>query len=223
MDTSIIIWILIGISFSTYLVISLVFKKRGVHNLEMALESSNGLRLLNFKHLMGILLFGIPFYLLAPELRVLIHHVEIPRLHVLIPFVLVLVLLARISYFSFQKAKIKNSTIYHYNLSDAIVYFLIRFVFLFWYEFFFRGVLLFKFIELQGLFLAIIYSTTLYLLIHIFDSKKELLGTVPFGIVLCIFTYLTNSIWLAFFCHLTLSAVYEISIFFNKTNKSLES
>jgi membrane protease YdiL (CAAX protease family) len=131
--------------------------------------------------------------------------------------------LAVISYISVQKSTFINQTLHHNKFFDAFVYFFIRFSFLLCYEFFSRGVLLYYFLEFHGLILAITFSTGLYLLIHIFDSKKELLGTIPFGIMLCVFTYLTNSIWAAFFFHLTLSAIYEISIFFKSTIKVYKS
>ena len=95
MNTSMIIWLLIAISFTTYFLISLVFKKLSVKNLEQALVTANGLRLLNLKHLVGILLFGILFYVLLPELKYLIIDVEIPRLKVLLLFLLTFFLSAR--------------------------------------------------------------------------------------------------------------------------------
>jgi membrane protease YdiL (CAAX protease family) len=94
---------------------------------------------------------------------------------------------------------------------------------LFSYEFFFRGVLLFTFLEHNNLCLAITFATIAYLVIHLFDSKKEIIGTIPFGIILCVVTILTKSIWYAFVMHLALSAVYEISIFYYQTLKTAKS
>lgn len=223
MNISTVIWLLIGVSFSTYFILSLVYKKLGIHNLSRAVVTDHGLQLLNLKHLIGILLFGILFYFITPDLRYLIHDIEFPEFQVLLPFLLVIFLSAYLSYSSNQKDEKKNKVASHNNFYHALQYLFIRFTFLFFYEFFFRGVLFFNFLDAFGLLLAIVFSTTLYLIIHIFDSKKELLGTVPFGIVLCLFTYFTNSIWYAFLIHLTLSAVYEISIFFNQTTKNLTS
>ena len=56
-----------------------------------------------------------------------------------------------------------------------------------------------------------------------FNSKKEIIGCVPFGIILCLFSYYTNSIWPAFFIHATLSLAHELTVFNNtkvKTQKS---
>ncbi|MCO4823057.1 MAG: CPBP family intramembrane metalloprotease, partial [Flavobacteriaceae bacterium] len=103
------------------------------------------------------------------------------------------------------------------------LYIFIRFSFLFAYEFFFRGVLLQYFLEFNSLFLAIVFSTILYVLIHIFDDTKEKLGAIPFGVILCLLAYYTKSIWYVFIIHLALSAVYEISIFYYQTLKTTTS
>jgi membrane protease YdiL (CAAX protease family) len=92
-------------------------------------------------------------------------------------------------------------------------YLLIRIIFLLMYEFFFRGVLFFSLLEALTLFWAIFICTSLYILIHIFDSRQEIIGAIPFGIVLCLLTFYTQSIWVPFIIHCTLSGVYEISIY----------
>ena len=161
MNSSLIIWILISTSFITYFIVSMVYKKLGIHNLQSALMVNNGLRLLNLKHGLGIILFGIVFYTILPELRYLIHIIEIPRLFLLLLFFVTLFSSAYLSRVSVKKQLSKIERASCYNLSNASVYFMIRFVFLMCYEFFFRGVLLFKFLEYNSLFLAIFYSTIL--------------------------------------------------------------
>ena len=89
MNNSEIIWTLIGIIFSTYFIVSFVFNKLGIQNLHKALISANGLRLLNLKHLLGIVLFGVFSYIMMPEFRVLIETIEIAKLVVLIAFFLI--------------------------------------------------------------------------------------------------------------------------------------
>ena len=220
MNSSTLIWILISISFITYFLVSMVYKKRGIQNLQSALIYKNGLRLLNLKHSLGIFLFGIVFYAIKPDFRFLIQDVEIPRMFLLLLFLMTFFLSAYISSKSVKNQLLKTNEVSNYNITTAWVYFSIRFAFLLCYEFFFRGVLLFKFLEFNSLFMAIFYSTILYVLIHIFDSRKEILGAIPFGIVLCLFAYYTNSIWYVFFIHLALSAVYEISMFYHLTLKN---
>jgi membrane protease YdiL (CAAX protease family) len=220
MSSSIIIYILISTSFITYFIVSMVYKKLGVHNLQSALMVNNGLRLLNLKHGLGIILFGIVFYTISPEFRFLINIIEIPRHYLLLLILLALFLSVRISNNAVKNQMLKDTYVSGYNLSNSWGYFTIRFVFLLCYEFFFRGVLLFQFLEITTLSMAILYSTTIYVLIHIFDSKKEIIGAIPFGIVLCFFAYYTKSVWYCFFIHIALSAVYEISMFYYLTLKN---
>lgn len=221
MNNESIIWTLIVVNFTTYFVVSLVYKKLGVNNLYTALLSTNGLRLLNLKHLLGIVLFGVLSYISIPELKYLVNTIEIPRLPVLLPFIAILFISAFVSHINIKKQQeFQGNQINQNSFSNAWFYFIIRFTFLLCYEFFFRGVLFFKFLEHTSLPLAILYSTILYVIIHIFDSEKEIMGAIPFGVVLCLFTYLTNSIWYAFLIHLALSAVYEISVFYYLTLKN---
>lgn len=220
MNASAFIWILISTSFLTYFIVNMVYKKLGIHNLQAALMANNGLRLLNLKHILGIFLFGIVFYAVLPDFRYLIYNVEIPRPFLLIVFLITLFLSIYISKISVKKQLLKIENVSCYDISNAWVYFTIRFVFLLCYEFFFRGILLFKFLEFNSLFSAILFVTILYVLIHIFDSRKEILGAIPFGIILCLFAFYTNSIWYVFFIHLALSAIYEISMFYYLTLKN---
>jgi membrane protease YdiL (CAAX protease family) len=175
-----VIWMLIAISFFTYFLVSLVYKRLNVYNLEQALNTANGLKLLNLKHLVGIVLFGVLFYLLTPELNYLILVVEIPRLKLLLLILLTIFLCVYISNIASQKHKVQYHSGSHYNFSNVWLYIIIRLLFLFAYEFFFRGVLLYKFLEFNSLFIAIVYSTLLYVIIHLFDSKKEIIGAIPF-------------------------------------------
>ncbi|MBC3757223.1 CPBP family intramembrane metalloprotease [Hyunsoonleella sp. SJ7] len=214
------IWVIIGVVFLTYFAVSWVYKGLGVVNLEKALFKSDGLRLLNLQHALGIVLFGVLFYLLMPQYRHLIGVIEMPSIQILIPYIALLALCAWISRTSASSANHFNEKQSHYNSSDGWVYFSLRFVFLLCYEFFFRGVLLLALIEQFGLIQGIGYCTFAYLIIHLFDSKKEIIGTIPFGIVLCILTYETQYVWYAFLMHLVLSAVYELSIFHHQTLKT---
>ena len=214
-------WALITICFVTYFVISMVYKRLGVHNLQNALMTTNGLRFLNLKYILGIVLFGVLSYIMMPELSYLVDTIEIPRIPLLLIFVLVFLLTAYISYLSIKiqciEEVVDNNSC---GFTLAWFYFLIRFTFLLGYEFFFRGVLLFKFLEFTTLPLAILYATILYVIIHSFDSKKEILGAIPFGVILCLFAFYTNSIWYAFLIHFSLSAIHECYLFYHLTLKN---
>ncbi len=223
MENSVIIWVLMITSFSIYFLISMAYKKLGIHNLEHALLANNGLGLLNLKHMAGIILFGVAFYIIHPDMRLFINTIEVPRMPVLVSFLVIFFLSSYVSHVSVKNNAFKNVHISQYGFSDAWLYFVIRTVFLLCYEFFFRGILLIKFLEFNSVYIAIVYSTLLYVLIHIYDSRKEIVGAIPFGIILCVFTFLTRSIWYAFFIHMALSSVYEISMFYSLTYKKSTS
>ena len=77
------------------------------------------------------------------------------------------------------------------------------------YEFLFRGFLLFSCYNLFGFWVAIAINIVIYALVHLPKGKKEILGSIPFGIILCILTLQTSSILTAFLIHLTLALTNE--------------
>jgi len=105
----------------------------------------------------------------------------------------------------------------------AILHIILRSSFLISYEWFFRGCVLFSCIYLFGTIPAIIINLVLYALIHSFNGKKEMCGSVPFGLVLCVFTIWYQSVWPAILLHLLLSSSHEsflLSPFLCKKSKS---
>ena len=73
------------------------------------------------------------------------------------------------------------------------------------YEFLFRGLLLFSLLEVVSYWPAILISTFVYSLVHYPKGYKQTVGAIPFGIVLCLLTIETGSIWIAFFVHVMLA------------------
>ena len=221
MKTEVVIWILV-ISFSAYFLISWVFKKLHLNNLVVSLQVVSGLRLLNLKHVLGIIFFGVLPFVLIPDSRFLILSIQELNTPTLILFLFLTFLCVYVSCLGVKNNDevISANETCLYRLSESIGYFAVRFMFLLCYEFFFRGIMFFYFLESYGLTLSIGYVTFFYVLIHVFDSKREMLGAIPFGIVLCLFSYYTNSVWYAFVLHLVLSAVYEISVFYRLTLKN---
>jgi len=220
MGKTIELYYLIAASFIVYFIISYAYKTLNIRNIEGALQTKNGLLLINLKHCLGIILFGFLFYLILPEYRFLILSFEIPHLLLLLIFVVIVFLSAFVSYKSVKKNFRNETEISQYNIIDGWMYFIIRIFFLFSYEYFFRGVLFFTLLEVNHVVIAIIVCTSLYVLIHAFDSKTEIIGAIPFGIILYLFSYFTNSIWPAFIIHITLSGVYELSLFKHLTLKT---
>lgn len=91
-------------------------------------------------------------------------------------------------------------------------YFFIRALFLVAYEFFFRGVLLQALLGVVSMEWAIAINIILYAVAHAFSNKKELIGSIPFGLLLCLVTIKLQSVWPAIIIHLALSFSYETRI-----------
>lgn len=78
-------------------------------------------------------------------------------------------------------------------------------VYLFGYEFLFRGILLIPLVATIGVWPAIAINTALYSATHIPKGLDETIGAIPFGIVLCLLTLLSGTIWIAFIVHLVMA------------------
>ena len=77
--------------------------------------------------------------------------------------------------------------------------------YLFGYELMFRGLLLFATVPLLGEWPAIVLNAALYELVHVPKNLAETIGAVPLGVLLCLITLTTGTIWVAFFVHITLA------------------
>jgi len=105
---------------------------------------------------------------------------------------------------------------------NAVVHIFLRNSFLVCYEWFFRGLVLFSCVSAFGIIPAVLINLLLYALIHSFSGKKEFLGSIPFGIMLCGFALWWHSVWPAILLHMLLSASYESVLlhqFFCKPSK----
>lgn len=78
-------------------------------------------------------------------------------------------------------------------------------LYLFGYELLFRGVLLFPVAEHLGIWPAIAINIALYAATHIPKGMSETIGAAPLGLILCILTLSTGTIWIAFFVHLAMA------------------
>lgn len=77
--------------------------------------------------------------------------------------------------------------------------------YLFGYEFLFRGVLFIPLIESMGLWPAIAVNIALYSATHIPKGMDETIGAAVLGLVLCLLTVYTGTIWIAFLVHLAMA------------------
>ena len=73
------------------------------------------------------------------------------------------------------------------------------------YEILFRGYLLFSTAPERNFLLSVIVNVFLYAVAHIPKGLRELLLSVPFGVVLCYLVIRTGNVWPAVFCHVLLA------------------
>lgn len=79
------------------------------------------------------------------------------------------------------------------------------FLYLFGYEFLFRGVLLIPLIDPLGMWPAIAINIALYSATHIPKGLDETIGAIPLGLVLCLLTISSGTIWIAFVVHVVMA------------------
>ena len=103
----------------------------------------------------------------------------------------------------------------------VIVHSIVWGLYLFSYELLLRGFLFFSSLELFGIVYAIIINCTIYSIIHIPKGRSEALGAIPFGIILCLITFQTKSIWGAYILHMSLAISMDWRIV-KRINKAVE-
>ena len=96
------------------------------------------------------------------------------------------------------RAKKWDRKIFYINLLGWAIY-------LFGYEFLFRGILLIPLNETLGVWPAIAINVALYSATHIPKGLDETIGAIPLGFVLCLLTLYSGTIWIAFFVHVALA------------------
>ena len=79
------------------------------------------------------------------------------------------------------------------------------FLYLFGYEFLFRGILLIPLIEPLGMWPAIAINIALYSATHIPKGLDETVGAIPLGFVLCLLTISSGTIWIAVIVHVVMA------------------
>ena len=96
------------------------------------------------------------------------------------------------------RAKKWDNSIYFKNLLGWALY-------LFGYEFLFRGILLIPLVEPLGVWPAIAINIALYSATHIPKGLDETIGAIPLGLVLCLLTLASGTIWIAFIVHVAMA------------------
>ena len=169
-------------------------------------------------HIIGILWLGvIPIILLKHSVLNILTGNQMPNISFVIFYLLIFTLIISIAFKQSENiiAK-KQGSSESFNQPGStffIRYFIIRVLFLFVYELWFRGFLLFDSISRMGMPAAVALNVFLYVMLHIFNSKKEILACIPFGILLCFLSISFNAAWPAIMLHIGFSLVYELNIF----------
>lgn len=73
------------------------------------------------------------------------------------------------------------------------------------YELLFRGILLMPLADHLGIWPAIAVNIALYSAAHIPQGPAEAFGAAPVGLILCLVTLASGTIWIAFLIHLTMA------------------
>lgn len=99
--------------------------------------------------------------------------------------------------------------LFHWDLKDLFFNFTSWIIYLLGYEMLFRGFLLFSFYHAFGIPIAIGVNVVLYALAHIPKGFREVAGSVPFGVILCLITLSTGSFLAAFVLHIMMALSNE--------------
>jgi membrane protease YdiL (CAAX protease family) len=91
-----------------------------------------------------------------------------------------------------------NKKIYVVNLIGWALY-------LFGYEFLFRGILLIPIEDTLGLWIAVAINVAMYSATHIPKGLDETIGAIPLGFVLCLLTLASGTIWIAYIVHVVMA------------------
>lgn len=198
---------------------SWICKINGIHRLinDDGVFTSKPIGLIG-SHLVGMIWLGIiPVILLENSVLKVLTEIEIPNGFFMVLYALIFILITTIAWYQ-SKNEFRNKqrfTAAGVRLSSRffIFYFVVRALFLFSYELWFRGFLLFDCIRWFGIPLAVFMNGILYVLVHIFNNKKEVLACIPFGLLVCFFSLTFNSAWPAILLHIGFSLVYELHFY----------
>jgi membrane protease YdiL (CAAX protease family) len=92
-----------------------------------------------------------------------------------------------------------------WNRNTVIINAVTWVVYLTGYEFLFRGILLFPIAHALGVWPAITINIAMYAATHIPKGLEETIGAILLGLVLCILTLASETIWIALFVHIIIA------------------
>ena len=79
------------------------------------------------------------------------------------------------------------------------------------YEVLFRGILLFPLVDAIGVWPALAINTAMYSATHIPKGLDESISAVFLGVVLCLMTLMTGTLWVAVFVHIIIALTNSFS------------
>jgi membrane protease YdiL (CAAX protease family) len=163
------------------------------------------------RRLAGFIIFLTPYFFDFNNVSTIGSRMELlPLLGLMFLFMLLVVLVnkyaARLPANLEQYPQIRKQ---HWRISDLVISAATWILYLIGYEYMFRGYLFSESLNYLDLPSAIAVNVALYMLVHIPKGYKETFGSIPMGIVLCILTYLSGSVWPAIVLHCTLALSNE--------------
>jgi membrane protease YdiL (CAAX protease family) len=127
------------------------------------------------------------------------------------------ILVVPLAYFSAKKPKnLINYPMIRAKIWTKKIIFLNIFgwaLYLFGYEFLFRGILLFPLAEHFGIWPAIAMNVALYSATHIPKGIEETIGALPLGLVLSLLTLASGTIWIAYLVHVIMALTNSFTAF----------
>jgi membrane protease YdiL (CAAX protease family) len=166
------------------------------------------MRVINYLHLILISLMLVTSYVTRLDFFLLQFPDKI-SVEQLAAFLMVFGLISFLPWKKFRSEVTVGQYVSQQPTSHIALYTFLRTVFIVTYEWFFRGLLLPGFSSWLGINWAIVINVFLYAMLHAHKSRKEMLGCVPFGILVCVFTMWWHSIWPAIIFHVQLVIINE--------------
>jgi membrane protease YdiL (CAAX protease family) len=211
--------LLFVISYVLFFGFSWMSKIKGIHRLinDDGVFTSKPIGLIS-AHVIGIIWLGfIPIIHFQKSFLKVLTEIKIPVSFIIVLYFFLLILIVTIAFEQskkgYDKSKSSTESLTHLSIEFFIFYFIIRALFLFSYELWFRDFLLFACIAGFGIPIAVFINVSLYVLLHIFNGKKEALASIPFGLLVCFFSILFNSVWPAIILHIGFSLTYELNFY----------
>ena len=173
-------------------------------------------------HIAGILIFGFAPFLSGHEFS----YLPVQQ----IAWIMILITITLVSFSIMISYHLASKKCNQFPITSSLqipgkflitIYFIVRILFICFYEIWFRGFLLNYGIDNLGILPAVLVNVGLYSLLHMVNGKEEMISCIPFGFLLCYLSIWQGSALAAIVIHLALTITYEFS--FIKKIKTLQT